>query len=113
LKNSFPKKLRLISREDFARNKKSSLFKSKYFLFFYSNNTKDNPRLGLKISKKAGNAVRRNYLKRISREIFRNIEFKSNFDIIVVVDSKNYNLDLNKLELYNDLKSGFFSLSKS
>lgn len=113
MNNCFPKKLRLITREDFVVNKKSSLCKSKYFLIFYNSNNKENPRLGLKISKKAGNAIRRNYIKRISREIFRRLCFKNNIDLTIVINSRNYNTKLSKSDLFHDLEKGLINLSKS
>lgn len=113
MNNFFPKKLRLITREDFDVNKKSSLNKSKYFLIFYNTNNKNNSRLGLKISKKAGNAVRRNYIKRISREIFRSISFNNNIDITIVINTRNYNINLSRSDLFQDLEKGLINLSKS
>jgi ribonuclease P protein component len=114
LKEVFPKKFRILTREDFDSNKnKSSLYKSNYFLFFYNKNSKQNSRLGLKISKKAGNAVKRNYLKRVCRESFRKVNKDNCLDIIVVVNTRSYKQEISKHELYVDIQKGFNYLSKS
>ena len=47
----------------------------------------DSARLGLRVSKRTGNAVRRNYIKRCVREVFRRklMERAAGYDLLVLV----------------------------
>lgn len=69
--------------------KKNTRLHSKYSLVFYNKNNKTTPKFGIVASKKTGNAVKRNRIKRIIREIIRkNIKlFNNNFDYIIVAKS--------------------------
>ena len=60
--------------------------------------------LGFIIGKKYGNAVNRNYLKRISRENFNNIFKEINVSVIL----KPINNDLT----YSDVKKSFLNLKE-
>ena len=71
-KQGFSQRERMLKRPDFlecfARGRKKS---SANFLIFYQNRRTDHPRIGITVSKKVGNAVRRNRIKRLLREFFR------------------------------------------
>jgi len=69
---SFSKKDRLLNRADFVllRNTGKKIH-SECFVAQILRNNRENSRLGLTISKKAGKAVTRNRLKRLIRESFR------------------------------------------
>lgn len=54
--------------ECFARGRKRS---SANLIVFFLDRKSDHPRLGITVSKKVGNAVRRNRIKRLLREFFR------------------------------------------
>ncbi len=53
------------------------------FRLVYRRNGCDYARLGLAVSRKYGNAVQRNRLKRLLREVFRKHELKG-FDVLVI-----------------------------
>lgn len=75
--NTFQKKNRIINKNDFESLKNQSHFlHSKSLLAFYKSNSTSLSRIGLSISKKYGNAIKRNRLKRIIRELFRRSSFK-------------------------------------
>lgn len=92
----FPKTNRLLSKEDFSYLKSDSKCeKSKGLMAFYKTNKdqSSDSRVGFSVSKKVGNAVKRNLLKRHLRECFRTSEFKSlGKDVLFVVHPKFFNL---------------------
>lgn len=77
--------------------------KGKYLLIFYQNKNYIKPNFGLAISKKVGNAVLRNKLKRRLRNIIDNnrLLFKNNQNYIIMI-KKEATLASYK-ELENDL----------
>jgi ribonuclease P protein component len=69
---SFSKSRRLLKSADFERVFKVRNSKSDRWLVVYAcQNDVGHPRLGLVVSRKAGDAVQRNYWKRLLREAFR------------------------------------------
>ena len=68
----FPKKVRLLKRAQFlALSKQGEKVHTDSFLAIVLKGTAQNNRIGITISKKVGNAVERNRIKRIIREYFR------------------------------------------
>ena len=87
LDQSFPKEDRLLKRSEFlGATRKGRRHPTRYFLVFLRPNRKGRARLGMIVSKKVGNAVKRNHLKRRIREFFRLHKpcFPSSTDIVVV-----------------------------
>lgn len=95
---SFSKNQRLILKKDFEFMKTGcSRIREDSVLFVYKNSRiadegKSNAlnRLGIIVSKKNGNAVRRNKIKRIIRENFRKSflrETKDKFDFLIIINS--------------------------
>ncbi len=71
-KKRFPKKARLRKRSEFLRvYNEGKRLSSKHFLLHYLDNQEEGPRLGITVTKKCGNAVRRNRWKRLIREAYR------------------------------------------
>ncbi|HHU55992.1 MAG TPA: ribonuclease P protein component [Acholeplasmataceae bacterium] len=70
----------------------AALFKNKvsvgnrYYVIYYKPNTLSIPRIAISVSKKYGKAVTRNYEKRVTREILRNlIQTLPNYDFLVII----------------------------
>ncbi len=60
---------------------------NKFYSIYYSNNNSE-PRIAISASKKLGNAVARNYEKRVIREIVRPmISSITGYDILIVIKS--------------------------
>ena len=70
--NSFPKQYRLLNRSEYLRlSDRKTVVSGRSLLFVWSVNGFEYPRLGITASRKTGNAVVRNRLKRYVREFFR------------------------------------------
>ena len=86
----FPRQARLTETDDF-----SSVFNFRkrisgpHLALYYRHNQLPHPRLGLVIGKKtARSSVKRNYMRRVLRELFRNQQSKlKNVDIVIRVHS--------------------------
>lgn len=76
---------------DFQRIiKKNKLIRTESYFIYYDFNKMNNSRFGISVSKKLGNAVFRNKIKRQMRNICHLITDKSHpFDLIVII-RKNY-----------------------
>lgn len=103
--NSFPAKLKIKTSRDF-RNilAKGTKTHSENFILYTRPNSLGFPRLGVSVGKKASaSSVRRNRMKRVLREVFRQnkASFSSN-DIVFVI--KNDVSDKKFSELYSEIK---------
>ena len=99
----FPKSSRLLKSNEFNFSKKNSkLCKSIGFKLLYKKNDSSRPssRLGLAVSSKVGNAVKRNKIKRITREEFRKTSFNHNIDLLFIASR-----DIDILNLSSELKT--------
>ena len=71
-RSPFPPRLRLTSRRQYqAVYKHGRRTGTLSFTMFGLPNDQGGPRLGITVTRKVGNAVRRNRIKRVFREIFR------------------------------------------
>ncbi len=84
---AWPCRLRIRRRADFVHcYEANNRYFSKYFVLFVRKQEGDSWRAGFTVSKKMGNAVRRNRIKRVLREFFRlhGKNIPKGLDIVVV-----------------------------
>lgn len=86
---------KLKKRWEFSRvyqNGRKSV--NKHFVVYVLDTDKKRPRLGVTVSKKVGNSVKRNRVKRLIREVFRlsKKQLKPGNDIVVVARKEAYGL---------------------
>lgn len=79
------------------------LKKSPHFILLYCSNHFNESRIGLTVSRKNGNAVKRNYIKRIIRKHYRYKKHDlKNYDFVIIVrrtfTKKKYYLIQNELD---------------
>ncbi len=103
------KKINVVKKNsDFTKIIKSNhIVKNKYFVIYYLNNELKKSRFGISVSKKIGNAVTRNYYKRIIRGICdKNLDFHDECDYIIIMRKDASNLN------YNDYQDNLVRLFK-
>lgn len=85
------KKHRVKKHEDFQKIIRSNkIEKNPSFVVYYDNNEDKIVRVGISVSKKIGNAVIRNSIKRQVRHMFHDLkENLNNIDVIIIV-RQNY-----------------------
>jgi len=87
LDNSFPKKARIRKSKDFRFIKDNGkVFKTRKLIFNFRNSIDSNSKLGIIVTKKVGNSVFRNTVRRWTREIFRTRKelFVNPVDVIII-----------------------------
>jgi ribonuclease P protein component len=87
---SFPKQERLLNRKDFVNlNRLGKKYRTKHFTIILKDNGQDISRLGITVSKKIGNAVKRNKVKRLLREFFRlnKLCCPKGYDIVIIANN--------------------------
>ena len=85
---TFPRSHRLSRRQDFSAVYEACVRESRGPLTVYARpNGLSHPRLGLSTSRKVGNAVRRNRIRRLLREAFRHLrhDLPAGYDLFVIV----------------------------
>ncbi|WP_274365070.1 ribonuclease P protein component [Paenibacillus thermotolerans] len=96
------KRLRLRKREDFSRVFKHGKAAANHQLVVYVKPSKDAEsfRVGISASKKIGNAVVRNKMRRRLKEILRGMETRiaKNVDIVVIVRKPAVELEFSDLK---------------
>lgn len=113
--NSFTKADRILKRSQFIKlSKCGKKINNRYFIAIYKENSVQNCRLGITVSKKVGKAATRNRIKRLSREFFRlNRQIiKGHWDINLIAKreaSLLANLEANKVlnKLFNGISGSY------
>ena len=98
---SFSRKHRLHNSSDFKRIfSRGKRIATPYFVIYCLPNHLDFSRLGIQVKAKIGTAVRRNYLKRITREAFRRIklDFREPVDLIFIAEKAMNGLDYDQFQ---------------
>jgi len=93
---SFLKEERLLNRKDFVNlNRLGKRYYTAHFNIIFRKNGLGIARLGITVSKKIGNSVKRNGIKRLIREFFRchKTHFPQGYDIVIVAKKDAGNLD--------------------
>lgn len=102
------KKINILkSNEDFGRIIHSNdAIKSKNFIIYIEKNNNDVHKFGISVSKKIGNAVCRNKIKRQIKDIIDKKDYKNNFNCIIIVRKNylNFSYEENKNNLYHILE---------
>ena len=86
--------------------KKQNKVKSKYYYIYKDENKIGNHRFAICVSKKIGNAVKRNKIKRQIKDIIdkSNLIFKSNKDYVIIVSKEINNI------CYDEMKTDLIKL---
>jgi ribonuclease P protein component len=87
-RNTFTKGDRLVQRSEFLILSRTGIrFQNRLFIAAINTNIFGSCRLGITVTRKVGNAVCRNRIKRLAREYFRQKRqiFKKHWDISIIV----------------------------
>ena len=104
---SFSKIEKLLNRAEFVNlNRSGRRHHTRHFVFIFKKNGLSFARLGITVSKKIGNAVQRNRVKRLIREFFRlhRDHFPKGFDFVIA--AKRNAISLNYSDLTEELSEG-------
>ena len=78
---------------------------TKFGIFFLGKNEKPEKQVGVLVKKAVGNAVKRNYYKRVLREYIRtSLDNFSDYNIIIFVINKKINVPFSQLKMEFDQK---------
>jgi len=98
---SFSRKHRLHNSSDFKRIfSRGKRIATPYFVLYCLPNHLLFSRLGIQVKAKIGTAVKRNYLKRITREAFRKLkqDFREPIDMIFIAEKAMKDLDYDQFQ---------------
>ncbi len=110
----FPKADRILKRADFLRLAETGKkIQNVDFIAFVQASSARRWRLGVAVSRKVGNAVVRNRVKRLVREFFRlnHAQWKGCFDVYVI--AKKHTGSLNSHRIFSSLLELFNQLPES
>lgn len=96
------KKYRLIKREDFSKVYRfgKSVANRQFVLYVMKRHDTEEFRLGISVSKKVGNAVVRNRIKRLIKEIVRGNRSKipEHYDLIIIARKPSVDMEYDQME---------------
>jgi len=105
---SFSKADRIRKRFDFIRiGKTGKKLQNRHFILCYSKGLTEKSRLGITVTKKVGNAAKRNRIKRISREFYRLNRHKINGTWDMNIIAKRESVQTTSIELFQSLENIF------
>ena len=103
MENQFPRQFRLTKTWEYHQVRKMGCrFNTPHFVLLVANNQLRHGRLGITVSKKVGNAVERNRLKRLIREYFRSNDARyraTDFSVIAKKGAADLTSDKIRIEL--------------
>lgn len=110
------KKYKIRKNSEFrAIYKKGKSFSDKLLVLYISRNNSDFNRIGVSVSKKVGNSVTRNRIKRLIKEVYRHNEMniKKGYDLIFIARNsakgKSYNeIERSMINLFD--KAGLYNI---
>ncbi|MGD8834655.1 MAG: ribonuclease P protein component [Desulfobacteraceae bacterium] len=94
-RNTFTKGDRLLHRSDFVRlSKDGKRFQNRYFIAYCCKNNFGRSRLGITVTRRVGKAAKRNRIKRLAREYFRQNRhiFQEYWDINIIAKKESVEL---------------------
>ena len=98
---SFKQEERIVKKKDFISLKiHGRRYYTKNFSVIIRENGRDITRLGITASKKVGNSVKRNRIKRLIREFFRlnKHKFPKGYDVVITALKENNECDIFKVQ---------------
>lgn len=107
----FEKKIRLLKSEEYLNlRKKSKRLENTEFYLIFKKNQYQYSRIGLTVSKRIGNAVVRNRIKRIIRDYFRKNRHLIKINIDINMIAKKSAAGKTNRELFESLKNIFYKI---
>lgn len=87
------------SKEIDAIIKNKTSYGNRYFVIYYKENEFNHFRFAISIGRRYGNSVKRNFIKRQIRSIFRNLTELPNTDYVVVVKPSAEKLNYQEIKI--------------
>ena len=106
--NEIKKADKLLKRKEFLRlSRNGKQVRGRHFIIRFALNDVERSRLGITVTKKVGNAVIRNRLKRFVREYFRLNRHRMDNHLDLVIIAKRPAAELNSNQAFNLLAKLF------
>ncbi len=109
---SFKKRIRILKTEDYLNLRKKSIkVENSTFYLIYKKNQFELSRIGLTVSKRTGNAVVRNRIKRVIRDYYRQNKYSGNNNYEINIIAKKSAAGKTNKELIESLKNVFLKIN--